>query len=218
MNKRNVVFSLVAVCLGLATAHAKVVPLNISAEANATWCDVSGTGITNCSTFPSGTQKYNGVTFNIPTTNNAWFANTAANGGSGQVSITIPVNVANVRTVYTLINTFWGSTQSGLLSLTFQGSNGATFTYSPVGNTDVRDYNNGQFTMAIDCGLPNAAGKSATVSAFNNGKGQHLDMQIIELPTSFASQTLVSITVTDNGAPNVQRSFLAAVSVSTALP
>jgi hypothetical protein len=43
-------------------------------------------------------------------------------------------------------------------------------------------------------------------------------MQIVELPAAFASQTLVSITVTDSGAPNVQRAFLAAVSVSTALP
>src|SRR5579864_62126 len=209
---------LLAICLGSITVHAKIVPLNISSEANATRCDVSGVGVMNCSTFPSGTQKYNGVSFNIPTINNAWFANTASNGGTGQVSITIPVNVANVRTVYTLINTFWGSTQSGLLSLTFQGSNGATFTYNPAGNTDIRDYNSGEFTTTIDCGLPSGAGKAATVSAFNNGKGQHLDMQIIELPVAFATQTMVRITFIESGAPNVQRSFLAAVTVSTSLP
>jgi hypothetical protein len=48
--------------------------------------------------------------------------------------------------------------------------------------------------------------------------GQRLDMQIFKLPTSFAGKTLVDVTITDNGAPHVQRSFLAAMTVSTSAP
>jgi len=63
------------------------------------------------------------------------------------------------------------------------------------------------------------AGKVGTVAAWNNGgEGQRLDMQIFALPKSFATQTLVSVTITDNGAPEVQRSFIAAMTVSTSLP
>jgi len=43
-------------------------------------------------------------------------------------------------------------------------------------------------------------------------------MQIYELPASFAGKTLQSITITDSGAQGVQRSFLAALTVSTNAP
>jgi hypothetical protein len=43
-------------------------------------------------------------------------------------------------------------------------------------------------------------------------------MQIYELPATFSGQTLVSITMTDSGNTGVQRSILAALTVSTATP
>jgi hypothetical protein len=203
-----------------ATAFATQTAIDISAEANATWC---GQSVINCSTFPSGSQSYDNVTFNIPTSNNAWFANVAAGGGSGQVSVTIPVNVKNVKTVYTLMNTFWGITQSGLLSVTFTGTNGATWTYNLTGGTDLRDYNqNGSTTNTISCQLPGlpkkTTGAIGTVGAWNNGQGQRLDMQIFALPKSFATQTLTSVTITDNGNAGLQRAFIAAMTVSTLAP
>ncbi len=202
----------------LATARAQQHPIDISSIANSNWC---GAAEINCATLPFGAVAYNGVTFQIPgtaSTNNFWGAVTAANGGSGTVSVTVPVNIANIKTVYTLINTDWGSTTPGLLAITFTGSGGATWTVDPRGNTNIRDYNNGNFTNAIDCGLPSGPGKTTTVSAFRNGKGQRLDMQIFELPASFAGKTLQSITVVDSGNTNVQRSVLAAVTVSTNAP
>ena len=209
---------LLLVVVTLATAHAQQHPINISSVANKNWC-VSGQ--INCSTLPFGTKTYNGVTFHIPgdaSANNAWFAYWAVNGGGGKASVTIPVKIANVKTVYTLMNTDWGSTEKGLLSITFTGSKGATWTYNPIGNVNIRDYNHGVYTNSIDCGLPAGVGKSTTVTAFNNGKGQRLDMQIYELPASFEGQTLLKITIDDLGATNVQRSFIAAVTVSTAAP
>src|SRR5690242_19479529 len=71
-------------------------PVDISSITNDKWCTYMGY---DCTTFPVGIHSYNGVEFNIPgaaTGNNAWFADTAAGGGSGTVSVTIPVNIANV--------------------------------------------------------------------------------------------------------------------------
>jgi len=162
------------------------------------------------------------VGFDIPTSNNAWFADVAAQGQSGQVSVKIPVNVKNVKTVYTLMNTLWGSKTKDLLTITFTGTGGASWTYEIIEGSDTRDYNNGNYLNTIDCRLPSiptkTLGKTGSVSAFTNKKGQRLDMQMFELPTSFAGQTLVSVTITDNGGPEVQRSFLAAMTVSTSAP
>jgi hypothetical protein len=199
-------------------ANAQQHPIDISSVANANWCTA---GAANCTTLPFGTQAYDGVTFHIPgtaSTDNFWFSRVTADNGNGKVSVTIPIKIANVKTVYTLMNTDWGSAETGLLSIAFNGTNGATWTYDPLGNVNIRDYNNGSFTNTIDCALPSGPGNGATVSAFNNGKGQRLDMQIYELPQSFTGQTLESITITDSGSEGVQRSFLAALTVSTNAP
>jgi hypothetical protein len=215
---KSAVFCLLTFVLTLATAVAQQHPINISSKANSNWCS---TAPINCTTLPFGTKSYDGVTFDIPgtaTTHNVWSAYEATNGGSEKVSITIPVNIKDVKTVYTLMNTDWGSTAKGLLAIKFTGTNGATWTYDPIGDVNIRDYNNGSYTDAIGCALPTGPGTAATVAAFKNNKGQRLDMQIYELPASFSGQTLVSITVTDSGNTGVQRSLLAALTVSTAAP
>jgi hypothetical protein len=215
---KTLVFGLLLFFLTLGTAVGQQHPINISSKANANWC--SGAPL-NCTTLPFGTKSYDGVTFDIPgtsTTKNAWFADVAANLGSGKVSVTIPVNIKDVKTVYTLMNTDWGSTAKGLLTITFTGTNGATWTYDPIGNVNIRDYNSGSYTNNIGCALPTGPGTAATVGGFKNGKGQRLDMQMYELPASFAAQTLVSITITDTGNEGVQRAILAALTVSTAAP
>jgi hypothetical protein len=214
------------ICLGVTLARAAKSPtttIDISSLTDTTWCAAPVGGFINCSTFPYGEQTYDGIPFLIPgnaegTANNIWHSDVAAGGGSGTVSLTIPINVAKVKTVYTLMNTYWGSTQSGLLSVTFTGSAGATWTFNPIGDTNIRDYNNGGYTDTIACQLPSGVGKSATINAWVNGLGQRLDEQVYELPAAFRTQTLVSITITDNGNSGEQRSFLAAVTVSTALP
>jgi len=195
--------------------------IDISSFADTTWC---ASTFINCSTFPFGAQTYNGIPFLIPgnaqgTANNLWYSYVAAGGGNGTVSVTIPINIAKVKTVYTLMNTGWGTTQSGLISVTFSGSDGASWTFNPVGNVNVRDYNqNGSTTNGIVCQLPAGVAKSTTINAWVNGQGQRLDMQIYELPAAFKKQTLVSMTITDSGSTNVQRSFITALTVSTAAP
>jgi hypothetical protein len=224
MKSRTISILTLMLCLGAGLANAKakqtLTTIDISSVANTTWCSAD---FINCSTFPFGEQTYDGIPYVIPgnsqgTTNNIWAAEVAAGGGSGTVSITIPVNVAKLKTVYTLMNTYWGSTQSGLLSVTFTGSNGATWTFNPIGGTNIRDYNQGSYADTIACQLPGGVGQSATINAWVNGEGQRLDEQVYELPSAFKTQTLVSITITDSGNTNEQRSFLAGVTVSTLNP
>ncbi len=225
MKSRKISILLLMFCLGTGLANAapkpRVTPVDISAIVNTTWCSSE---IINCSTFPFGTQTYDGIPYLIPgnaqgTANNFWSSEIAAGGGSGTVSVTVPINVAKIKTVYTLMNTLWGSTQAGLITITFTGSNGATWTFDPVGNVNVRDYNNnGSTTNGIACQLPGGVGQSATINAWVNGEGQRLDEQVYELPAAFRTQTLVSMTFTDSGNTGSQRSFLAAVTVSTLVP
>lgn len=217
MKKLSVVVVLLALSMAMATAFAQQTPIDISSEANSTWCP----GAVNCSTLPTGKHTYDGVTFEIPISpNNDWWG--GASGESGAVAVTIPIGIADVQTVYTLMNTTWGSTETGLLSITFTTASGLTWTDQLTGGQRIRDYNKGSYTNTIDCGLPNSTTKTVggvgSVSAFNNGEGQRLDMQIFWLPKSFAGQTLQSVTITDNGAPNVQRALLAALTVSTSAP
>jgi hypothetical protein len=225
MKRHKIARMMLLLCLGATFSYAAKLPtttIDISSFANDAWC--GNPNFINCSTFPFGAQTYNGIPFLISgnaegTANNIWYADVAAAGGSGTVSVTIPINVAKVKTVYTLMNTGWGSTQSGLLSVTFTGSEGASWTFSPIGNVNVRDYNqNGSTTNSIACQLPGGVGKSATINAWVNGQGQRLDMQVYELPASFKTQTLVSMTITDSGNAGLQRSFLTALTVSTTGP
>jgi hypothetical protein len=223
MKNRKLSTLLFVFCLGTGLASAAKKPINISSVANRSWCGDLGIYNLNCDTFPFGTKHYNGIPFLISgnkkgTVNSAWFSDFAAGGGGGVVSVTIPVHVAKVKTVYTLMNTIWGSTESGLLSITFTGSDGATWTFDPIGGVNVRDYNNGNYTDTCICQLPGGAGQSTTINAWVNGDGQRLDQQIYELPAAFATQTLESITITDSGNEELQRSFLAALTVSTVGP
>lgn len=224
MKSRKISILVLMICAGAVLAQAAKVtttPIDISSIANTTWC--SGE-INNCSTYPFGSQTYDGISYVIPgnaqgTANNFWSSEIAAGGGSGTVSVTVPINVAKVKTVYTLMNTLWGTTQSGLLTITFTGSKGTTWTFDPASNVNIRDYNdNGSTTDSIACQLPGGVGQSATINAWVNGQGQRLDEQVYELPAAFKTQTLVSMTITDSGNSGLQRSFLAAVTVSTLVP
>jgi hypothetical protein len=223
MTNRNLSILLLVLCLCAGLANAADKTINISSVTNNSWCGDLGVYNLNCNTFPYGTKHYNGIPFLIEgtkkgTENNGWFSDFAAGGGSGAVSVTIPVNVAKVKTVYTLMNTIWGSTEPGLLSIMFTGSEGATWIFNPIGGVNVRDYNNGNFTDTCICQLPGGVGQAGAINAWVNGLGQRLDEQIYELPAEFATQALVSITITDSGNEGVQRSFLAAVTVSTTGP
>ena len=198
-----------------ASARAGEVTVDISGLANEPWTYVGPNDflIINGSTFPTGNQNFGGVPFSIPTSpNNYWAAGAAANFGPGTVSLTIPVGVSGVTSVFTLLNTMWGfAGPQAYLFITFNGSNGATATRPLVGNVRIRDYNNDGNTNTIN--------NTTTVQVWDNGLGQRLDRQEYILPAAFASQVLNSVTITDTGnegqGTDGSRAILSALTVST---
>src|SRR5580704_1703888 len=215
--KRNhrLAFSLVAVAFAAVTARAGEIPIDISGLANEPWTYVGPNDflIINGDTFPTGDQNFAGVPFAIPVgPNNYWAGAAAADFGPGVVSLKIPVGVAGVTSVFTLLNSMWGfAGPQAYLYITFTGSDGASPTQPLVGNVNVRDYNNDGNTNTIN--------NTSTVQAWYNGLGQRLDRQEYVLPTAFASQELTRVTITDTGnegnGTDGSRAVLAALTVST---
>lgn len=118
------------------------------------------------------------------------------------------MGVFGVTSAFTLINAVWGQPgPNSYVSLTFNGSNRASFTEPLVGGVNVRDFNQD--------GYQNSINGTSTVQAWSNGLGQRLDRRESILPSEFATQVLASVTVTDSGNEDFSRVLLAALTVST---
>ena len=135
--------AMIGIALSAVTARAGEITVDIGSLANEPWTYVGPNDflIINGSTFPTGNQNFGGVPFAIPTgPNNYWAGAAAANFGPGTVSLTIPVGVSGVTSVFTLLNSMWGwAGPAAYLYVTFTGSDGATVTKPLVGNVNVRD-------------------------------------------------------------------------------
>lgn len=158
--------------------------------------------------YPSGNVTLGGVLFSIPTTgNNFWHSNTAANGGSGTVSLVIPVGISGVTGFDGLLNTYWGEQVSGTYaSLTFLYSDGTSFVQNLDGNSNLRDY-------VEPSGYANQINGTTTTNVFSEN-GRVLDMTFVDL-SSYSSKTLSSITLTDSGNVGFQRTFLSGATLAT---
>jgi hypothetical protein len=140
--------------------------------------------------------------------NNYWNAGAAADFGSGTVSVTIPVGVSGVTSVFTVLNTMWGQPgPKAYVFVTFTGSNGAIVTQPLIGGVNVRDHNNH--------GYDNTINNTSTVQVWRNGEGQRLDRQEYILPAEFASQVLTSVILTDTGDENFSRAVFSGLTIST---
>lgn len=169
------------------------------------------------SAFPEGDVTLGGIAFSIPAGTgvlNVWDSESVVVPGPNPHTLVVPVNVFGVQTVYSLVNTLWGSfaPAPGLASIQFNGSLGASYTVNLVGNVDVRDFLFNVFTNSIN--------NTTTTNVFNAGSGfgnaVRLDMQSIVLPAEFQTQTLTDITFIDNGADGTQRIFVSGLSVAAA--
>ncbi len=191
--------------------------MNFSHKANFTWVapetDPDGARGTYFPGGPVGSVTLGGIPFNIRSNAagfQAWNGYEASGGGAGKVSITTRVNIHGATDVYTLINTYWGSSGS-YTALVFKGSGGAKYTDHLVFNSDIRGW----------CCVGSINGTS-TINVYSvdaspiNGRQGFLDMQHIVLPVVFKRQTLTSIRVVDSGATGIQRTVLDGVTVSTA--
>jgi hypothetical protein len=197
-------------------------PINMSSEANFTFAgEVSVPGDLQNTIYlpgaPTGSVTLGGVPFDLASNGSgdqAWSAEVAANGGSSQVSVTVPIGLYGATTVYTLINTMWGAAgPNSYASLVFTGTGGATYTYDLISNTNIRNWIPG----GPGFGGSTSIITSPTVNVYSGpssyGNTGGLDMQDITLPSSFADQTLTSVELIDNGNANFQRTVLDGLTV-----
>jgi hypothetical protein len=197
-----------------ASGGAAYSPVNFSHQANFTWVgretDPDGAKGTYFPHGPKGSVTLGGIPFNIRSNAagfQAWNGYEASGKGAGTVSITTSVNIYGATDVYTLINTYWGSSGS-YTSLVFTGSGGAKYTDHLVFNSDIR----GWCCVGSINGTSTTNVYSVAQSPINGARG-FLDMQHIVLPHVFATRTLTSIKVVDSGATGIQRTVLDGVTV-----
>jgi hypothetical protein len=179
------------------SADAGVTTVDISSLVNGSWGQqgVAGT--------PTGAVTLNGTPFQIG----------AAQDGSADYAVmsgteTLDVNIADPTKVFTLFNSFWGQQgPASYLSVTFNGTGGATETFHLVGNEDIRDFNHYSWTNDLN-------GADA-VNVWTDGQ-HRLDEQTFALSSAFRGQTLTSIVIDDTGGDNFQRGVLTGLSVQTA--
>jgi len=161
--------------------------------------------------YPEGDVTLGTIPFSISTGgNNIWSSNYS---DPNPHQIDISVGISGVSKVYTLINTDWGqnSSKGSFAAIEFYGSEGASFKKELYGNVDIRDWQSGGWTNSIN--------ETTTINVFKSSDGQfRLDMQTIDLPDDFLSQTLEMIRVIDTGGQNLQRIFLAGITVESVEP
>lgn len=190
-----------------ATANAQFVTVDL-----ATLRNVGPPGI-NPTTHPTGPQEYGCVPFAMPASAATdqlymWWAGVGP--GPNPVTLSIPLSLAGVDKVYTIMNTAWGSATPNLLFIDFIGSGGAMQTFELRGNRDIRDHHTNFFTNAIN--------NTTTVNAWENGLGQRLDRQAFDLSADFLDETLVTIRIRDFGGTNFSRAFIVAVTAELGQP
>lgn len=153
------------------------------------------------SVFP-GEHTWNGVPFNLTVD--------SSHRNAFMGSLTIPVNVNGAVTAYTLINTTTGSYGSVVGKVEFYGSDDAYHSVDLTEGINVRDHYYGNYNNIID-------GANAMLAYGASNSGAHLDMQIFNLPSDFADETLVKIVFTSYGG-NGGTPFIAGATVASAVP
>jgi hypothetical protein len=145
---------------------------------------------------PEGHIKLGGVPFFIPPgSNNEW--NLGAGGNLNGVTsvLDIKVHAFGTRTVYTLINSNWGTATGGHMLIEFFGTQGGYASADLIGNRDIRDWNLfPSFTTQIN---GTTTTQVHTIANGLNGSPDVIDMQRFDLPVEFDSQTLDRIRITD---------------------
>lgn len=162
---------------------------------------------TNGSNYPSALSNLTvgGVPFALEQF--AGNANTlgAIQSPAGNSLFSIPTNVLGATTVYTLINSAFGSFGSLIGQIDFIGTGGAFATFNLVEGVNVRDHFNSVFNNIVT---------DPTIVTANFAGDVRLDRQTFNLPASFATQTLTGINFygTNAGIPQGE-AFLAGATI-----
>ena len=147
-----------------------------------------------------------GIPFNIPSNPNQNTWDSIIGEATGPKTLTIPVNLANVREVHTLFNCSWGSSGQQLTFINFYWSDGTVDQKVLSAGVDIRDWWNGVYVNTIS--PPTVQVYSGTGTPAPNYPTR-VDKQIFTFShPSYAGKTLDKIVVTDIGETNVYRAFL----------
>lgn len=153
--------------------------------------------------FPSSEQTFDGVPFKFAS--DAAGNNVFING-----TLTIDVGQYGVTRAYAIVDSAFGSQGATIGSLTFHAAGGDRYTVDLVEGLNIRDHYYGSFVNTTsDPHLTQA------VWGVNAPGHAHLDMLEIVLPSSFARDTLTSMTFESPGVAGGSP-FLAAATVTTA--
>ena len=102
----------------------------------------------------------------------------------------VTVSIPNATNVYTLMNTFFGTT-SVAVSVEFKGTGGADQTFNLTGGTDIRDWNNANWTNTI-----NGTTTQEWFASVDTNGNDRFDAQQFALTSAFLGQTLTDIIFT----------------------
>ena len=192
-----------SICV-LDVAQASIVEVNISSLVNA---DL--TTYTGGANYPhhGGPLTVAGVPFTLATIGQN--ADTAVIQSSTTLGVvetySIAIGLFGVTSTYTLINSAFGMCGTNVGELDFIGSSN-TFTYTLTEGTNIRDHFNGN-----SC---NKVTNVASTASFGGG-ADVLDMQRIDLPAGFATDTLQRLDFKTFGQDGRGSPFLAGATVVT---
>jgi hypothetical protein len=176
----------------------------VSTIGNADLSTLLGLGL-----YPRFFTTVAGTPFAIaPTGLNTWRSRTAPGSATGDKSITIPTSRFGVGEVYTLINTEGGNATEGV-RLSFSASGGLAYTVTLTGGNHVRSH-------LTDSGIQTLTSPNSTPVYISGNR--RLDKQRIELPNTFRTRTLTSVTITDRGTDATSRAFVAGLTLMVRPP
>jgi hypothetical protein len=126
----------------------------------------------------------------------------------GDSLFAIPTDIFGATTVYTLINSAFGTAGAVNGRVEFVGTGGAFASFDLTQGFNIRDYFNNVFNNVVT---------DPTIVTANFGGGVRLDRQTFVLPASFATETLTEIRLIGTNAGNPQgEPFLVGATVGTA--
>jgi hypothetical protein len=200
---RRAAFIAVAAGMALTTgrdAHATtLVQVDLSSYVDSTYAN-----LINASTdqYVTGVQTGDtGIAFNIANTGpdlgfgyglNYWGGFLGSPDDHGQTLKITGLDIANVTTAYTLINSTFGADGDNPTTVTFI-STGGSLTFNLIEGTDMRDYNDGGFSDTVT--PPTAEWFDNGGTPDGSGSEQHLDQQTYDLSSLVGDITEVDVTV-----------------------